>query len=128
MNPRTSQLDWIYRNRQPRSRTGRVGVLSRELMKPDFDAKARHRGEVLRAVAEIADDVFRDSCTLGPTDHRSVTILVEHPALLYGLRLTWCMALVEHLDRRCRFHVTPKVRFRLGKSPDRFLTHEQLAD
>lgn len=99
-----------------------------QLLKMGPDDGVRHRAEVQRAVAEVVDDMFREFCTLGPTDRRGATILVEHPAMLYGLRLAWCFILVEHLDRRCRFSVTPKVRFRLGSGPDRFSTHEQLSD
>lgn len=126
--PRTSQLEWIHKNRQPRSRAAPVGEVLGALLKPDFDEEVRHRTDVLRAVSEVVDDAFREACTLGPTNRRGITILVEHPAMLYALRLGWCFLLVEHLDRRCRFLQTPKVRFRLGRSPDVFVKHEQFPD
>lgn len=126
--PRTSQLEWVRRNRQPKASSQAVGALVKGLLNEDFADDVRHRARVQRAVAEIADEAFREACTLGPTDRNSVTILVEHPAFLYALRLAWCFPLVEHLDRRCRFGVTPKVRFRLGKSSDRFIADEPIAD
>jgi hypothetical protein len=122
------QLEWVQRNRQPRSRAAPIGAALKSLVKGGFEAEARHRAEILRAVSEIVDDGFREACTLGQTDRRALTILVEHPATLYALRLAWCFRLIEHLELRCHFHQTPRIRFRLGRSPDRFMKHEQLTN
>jgi hypothetical protein len=66
------------------------------------------------------DDTFREFCALGKVDKRSVEIMVKHPTAADALRRQWLMCLVERLDRDCRFVVTPKVQFRLGRGGDPF--------
>ncbi len=105
------QLEWVQRNRQPRSRAEMIGTALPGLLGADLAKKARHREEVRDCVGRVADDTFREFCTLGKVDDCSVEIIVNHPTAAAALRRQWLLRLVEQLDRNCRFRVSPRISF-----------------
>ena len=118
--PRRTQLEWVRRNRQPRSRVVRIGTVVNGLLAGKLGESVRHREAVRVCVGRVVDDTFREFCTLGKVDRRSLEIIVQHPTAAAGLRQRWLMYLLEHLERDCRFAVSPKVRFCVGESGVRF--------
>ncbi|MFH0981966.1 MAG: hypothetical protein V2A79_10535 [Planctomycetota bacterium] len=119
--PRRSQLEWVHRNRQPRRQAERIGALVPRLVDPGLGEGVRHRATVGDCIGRMVDDTFREFCALGKVDKRSVEIIVNHPTAADLLRRQWLMCLVERLDRNCRFVVTPKIQFRVGRGGDPFL-------
>lgn len=118
---RGRQLEWVYRNRQPRSRVEVIGALVPRLVGAGLAGSVRHRQEVRDCVGRVVDDTFREFCTLGKVDEQSVEIIVNQPTAVAALRRQWLLCLVEHLDRNCRFRVSPRIRFILGKEGDRLV-------
>jgi hypothetical protein len=118
--PRRSRLEWIQHNRQPRSRVEAVGALLPKLVAPLAGPDAQLREGVRDGVGQIVDRTFRELCTLGRVDRRGVEILVSHPTAAAALRRQWLMSLVEHLDRTCRFVVSPEIRFCVGQGGEPF--------
>jgi len=117
---RRSQLEWVQGNRQPRSRTVPIGAVVDKMLAGKLGKNVRHREAVRACVGRVVDDTFREFCTLGRVDQRSVEIVVKHPSAAAGLRRAWLMCLLEHLEHDCRFAVSPKIQFSVGESEDRF--------
>ena len=113
-------LEWVWRNRQPRSRTKAIGAVVSRLVGPGLEKDVQHREVVRVCIGRVVDDVFREFCALGRVDRRSVEIIVNHPTAAALLRREWLLVLVERFDRECRFAVSPRVRFRVGRGGDRF--------
>ncbi|MCK4658932.1 MAG: hypothetical protein KAV82_05365 [Phycisphaerae bacterium] len=120
--PRRDPLEWISLNRQPH-RPQTIGALASKLVEPKVREVPR-REAVRSCIGWLVDDTFRRLCTLGKVGRRSVEILVDHPTAAVALRRQWLMCLVEHLDRHCRFVVSPRIDFNLGAGGDRFTSPE----
>ena len=118
--PSRRQLEYIWLNRQQRSRTEMIGAVGPRELEPGLADGVRRREAVRDCVGRIVDDTFRRFCTLGKVDKRSVEIIVSHPTAAAGLRQQWYFYLLERLDHGCRFEVTPRIRFRVGEGGDRF--------
>jgi hypothetical protein len=118
--PQRQQLEWVHRNRQSYSRTQTIGAVMAGLFDARFDEAIRRRAAVQSAIGHAVDDTFRELCTLGKVDDRRVEILVEHPTAAAALRRQWLFELVDHLDRQCRFRVSPQIEFRVGRGGDAF--------
>ena len=118
--PRRTQLQWVQRNRQPRTRIVQIGAVVEGLLAGKLGQSVRRRDAVRECVGRVVDDTFRELCTLGKVDRRSVEIIVNHPTAAAGLRRRWLMHMLAHLERNCRFAVSPEIRFCVGEPGDRF--------
>lgn len=118
--PSRRQLEYVWSNRQRALRAEVIGTLARRGLDPRLEGMVEHREAVRECVGRVVDDTFREFCTLGKVDKRSVEIIVAQPSAAAALRQQWHFHLLDRLDHSCRFEVTPRIRFRVGGGGDVF--------
>ena len=108
-------LYWVQHNRTPRDRTQNaaagVSRLVEDLVGPRWQSAMTAAGE---ACARLVDDEFRNRCRLALSDARTLTILVDAPAMVPVFRRRWEREILRELSAlRGRFHIT-RVNFEFG--------------
>jgi hypothetical protein len=82
------QMEWVQRNRGPRSRTTTIQAAVAELA-----AKLADEAEPLEAAAEalagIVDEEFRRHCCVSKLSGTTLTIHVDEPAMVSLFRIQW---------------------------------------
>lgn len=126
--PRSRELGWVHRNRQPVERTELISTALPRVVDARLAQRTEHREAVRDCIDRMVDEGFRALCTLGKVDDRSVEILVNHPTAVAALRLQWLFDLLERLDRLCGFKASPRIRFCLGTGGDAFLGRGDVAE
>ena len=108
-------LRWVHQNRQPVQRCVPIGKLAGDLLEQQSLSMAKWLGELQRAIAEGTDGDFRRRCSLGGLRAGTLTILVDDPSWVRGIRDEWLVPLLELLKgQRRRFGVS-SIRFVEGR-------------
>ena len=118
--PDQRQLGYIWLNRQLGRGVEAIGGAAARCLEAGWLGDVEHREAVRVCVGHVVDGVFREYCTLGKVDRRSVEICVCQAGAVDSLRRRWLVELVGEFDRQCRFSGSPRVVFHYGHDGDRF--------
>ena len=117
--PADAILERVWRNRQRCVTTERLDAVLPRVLNPALGERVRHREEVRECIGRSVDAEFREDCRLGKVDRGSVEIFVNHPTLAAAYQRQ-LFDLLERLESYCRFKVTPRISFTVGKGGDPF--------
>ena len=108
------QLEWVHRNHQPAERVESIGSLAVQLAQSQWGRMAMD-DLVVSEVAAYVDDAFRRHCSLQTINHGQLVVLVDHPSLVYPMRVRWQGRLGKRLVQTCRSAGIRSVFFKQGR-------------
>ena len=110
------QLEQIQKNKMRGSRARSAGTMVKRLAKQLFEHDFAASSGVALFLAGVVDDDFRTHGRVGQVRGGTLTINVDHPALVYSMRAQWLLPLARALRERAGQPRISRVVFEFGEA------------
>lgn len=93
------RLKWVGKNRTRRDRGEHVGRQIERFVKHIMASGMAEAQEAASIIGGLVDNEFRLHCRVAVGSGTTVVIYVDHPGLVYSMRLRWLSPLREALSK-----------------------------